>query len=564
MQSALSWVPYGSTQYNWFLDTFFLRNTVAVTGIVFLALLVLVFLNRKTIREALRFREKRTLWLLAGIFIIGFLLRNASYNNGVPTDGWVFFESAKHIVHDGLFVKNCSVGNLQQCGLYEQVLFPPGYPFLIAIPYLLFGINSLYASVISALFSSLTILLVFLISRELFKNDTIGLYAALIFALFPLDLIFANTGNSRPTSVFFIALTLFFYLLAIRKNNAKIWAMTALSFSYAIYVRQENSVLLLPMIAGLFFLGYFKKPEFAKKKNTEKARLLAELLLPACCIFLLTQLPVQAWILLANPIEPQGLFGLDAAGKRITDSASDMFFANSYSKNLGYGALFNPLISVVFLFSPLLFLQKKQWKELLFVWGILAVFLAIALLYFPQLGPEQTDYVRYTHPLVLPFSVIGGAAIFAITEKLKAGKEIAVPVLCGFLLFFSGIPLQASLFRDARLEEPDNVAFYLEAVQRAPNGCTVISSNYLAVTSDAIPGNERRTLNPWIFNENSKEIYLEEMQKAECLVVLEDSSLREISPELYEELGKFQKERLFAMEKGVRKITAFRLEKKAP
>ncbi|MFH1234309.1 MAG: glycosyltransferase family 39 protein, partial [Candidatus Diapherotrites archaeon] len=416
MDAGLSFVPYGSHQYNWFLDTFFLHNTLAVTGIVFLALLALVFWNRKAIAEALQFREKRALWLLAGIFIVGFFLRNASYNNGVATDGWVFSESAKHIVKGGLFVKDCAVGNLQQCELYEQVLFPPGYPFLIAITYLLFGINSLYASMISAVLSSLTILLVFLICRQLFKNDTIGLFAAAIFAFFPLDLVFANTGNARPTSIFFMALTFFFYLLAVKKNNAKIWALTAVSLSYAIYVRQENSVLLIPMVAGLFLFDFFKKPEFEKKKNAEKMRLFAELLLPACCLFLLTQLPVQTWILRANPIDQQGLFGLDAAGGRSLNIANDMFFANSHSANFGYSPLFNPLISAIFLLSPPLFLQKKHRKELLFAWCIFAVLLAMTLFYFPQLK-ESTDYVRYIHPLALPFSIICGATVFEIMEK---------------------------------------------------------------------------------------------------------------------------------------------------
>jgi len=554
------WLPFPSYQDNWVVDSFFLHNTFLVVFIVFIALLSLIFVNRKTISKSLAFKDKRILLLLAFLFLVGFCLRNSTYSNGIPTDGWVFAESAKHMLSDGLFVKGCAVGNLENCGLYEQVLFPPGYPFLIALAYLAFGINSIHASIVSAILSALTIPLIFLVCRELFKKEEIGLFAALVFAFFPLDLIFANTGNSRPTSIFFIALTLFFYLVSLKKNNGKMWALTAIAFSYSIYVRQENVILLAPMALGLFLFDYFENAIPKKISTPEKMRVLVKKFLPASCIFFLSQLPVQAWILLAAPLGPQKLFGVGAAGERASKIAGDLFFSNPYSADFGYGALFNPLVSILLIASPFLFFKKWKRKESLFVWSLLVSFLAITLLYAPHIK-NSIDYVRYIHPLALPVSILCGTAIFEFLEMVGKKKNVIIAVFTVAIILFSGIPLHASLFRDARLEQPESVAFYLEAVQRTPNSCTVIGSNYLAITSDAIPNNKRRTLSPWVFSENSSSIYRQELREAECLVLLEDRQLRENAPELLKELKDYRKELLFSIEKQGEKIKGFKLEK---
>ena len=555
-----SWLPFPSYQSNWVVNSFFLHNTFLVVFIIFTALLALIFLNRKTLAKSLAFKDKRVLLLLALIFLAGFCLRNFSYSNGIPTDGWVFAESAKHIVKDGLFVKDCAAGNLESCALYEQVLFPPGYPFLIALTYFAFGVNSIHASVVSAMLSALTIPLIFFICRELFKKEEIGLFAALVFAFFPLDLIFASTGNSRPASIFFIALTLFFYLVSLKKNNGKMWALTALAFSYSIYIRQENVVLLAPMILGAFLFDYFENATPKKISAPEKMRVLAEKFLPASCIFFLSQLPVQVWVLLASPLGPQRLFGSGAASERAFKIASDLFFSNPYSADFGYGALFNPLASILFIASPFLLFKKWKRKESLFVWSVLVTFLAIALLYAPHIK-NSLDYVRYIHPLALPVSILCGVAIFEFLEIAGKKKKAVLAVFLAAIILFSGIPLHASLFKDARLEQPKSVAFYLEAVQRTPNGCTVIGSNYLAITSDAIPGNKRRTLNPWTFSESSSGIYRQELKEAECLVLLKDRQLKENAPEFLTELKEYRKELLFSIESQGGKIEAFRLEK---
>src|SRR3989339_438911 len=80
-----------------------------------------------------------------------------------------------------------------------------------------FGLNSLNASVISAVLSSLIIILVFLNSWLLFKNEKIGLISAFIFSVIPINIINSQTGLSRPVGLFFVSICVLFYLCSSRK-----------------------------------------------------------------------------------------------------------------------------------------------------------------------------------------------------------------------------------------------------------------------------------------------------------------------------------------------------------
>jgi len=52
-----SGVPIAAPHYGWFLNNFFLQNTIIVTGLVFCALLALVFLNMKTVAKRLAIKD---------------------------------------------------------------------------------------------------------------------------------------------------------------------------------------------------------------------------------------------------------------------------------------------------------------------------------------------------------------------------------------------------------------------------------------------------------------------------------------------------------------------------
>ncbi|MEM4662737.1 MAG: glycosyltransferase family 39 protein [Candidatus Diapherotrites archaeon] len=288
-------MPKNTTYDDIIIDSLFLRNTLVTMGVMFSAFLVIFVFCLKDFRDCFKTNRKK-LGVLFVIFILGFWLRNSHYTLGMHTDGWVYAESAKYMLLKGIYVKDCAIGNLESCHLYEQVLAPPGYPFLISLAYQIFGINSYFAGVISGILSSLTIVLIFFIAKELFDENA-GLLAAAIFAFFPYDLLFAGSGHARPTSLFFVSFALFLYLLTVKKNSLRLWFATALTLSMAVYIRQENIVLLFPMLLGLFVFNYFRRTEFMERSIIEKAKIFSKKIAFPALLFIVTQLPVQMWVI---------------------------------------------------------------------------------------------------------------------------------------------------------------------------------------------------------------------------------------------------------------------------
>jgi len=96
-------------------------------------LIYLLRANIKHLWQEIKKIDKKIWLLLLIIFLFGFYLRNSEYWLGPHTDGYVAQESAHLWVVYGQHVKACALGNHQDCKLLEQVLAPPGSPFIIAL-----------------------------------------------------------------------------------------------------------------------------------------------------------------------------------------------------------------------------------------------------------------------------------------------------------------------------------------------------------------------------------------------------------------------------------------------
>ena len=92
----------------------------------------------------------------------------------------------------------------------QKAARPPVYPIFLALCYLIFGQSLLYVQIIQALLSVLSVLLIYLIGRKVFDEQT-GLVAGAISAFYPF-LIFL-TGTVVTETVFILFFLVFIYLL---------------------------------------------------------------------------------------------------------------------------------------------------------------------------------------------------------------------------------------------------------------------------------------------------------------------------------------------------------------
>jgi len=520
----------------------------------FFLLIYLFWANIKNLYQEIKKIDKKIWLILLLVFIFGFYLRNSEYWLGPHTDGYVAQEAAHLWLLHGEFVKACALGNHIDCQLFEQVLAPPGFPFIIALAHLIFGINSLNASVISAVLSSLTILLVFLIAYLIFKKEEVGLYAALIFSFIPLNIINSQTGLSRPTGLFFVGLTILFYPLALKNNKFITWLLAAVCLSYSIYVRQE-SYILLPFL--FIFLVIFKWSVFKDffKNIIKKAKVNLKLISQTIVLFLLffiLQIPVLYWLIFNSPFTHMGggFFALHYKGLSVQGPA---LFYHLFNQSV-YGLVFhyNIIISIIFLITSLFLIISWRKKYFFIIFLFLAYFFIYCLMSDANIqGHNQltSDYVRRTLMFHLPYAIIAGYGIYLL-NPIKKRKFLFLgflPLL--LLLFFADsfflskfsqsyvfqsyrrqIPelnrsfyFPRSLFKDVRASSPHAwTNSYFSAIEKTPPDCLVISSVSNVVINDYFEDNHRKTASMSLIFDRTKDLFLDELRKNDCLIYLED------------------------------------------
>ncbi len=482
---------YSSTPFGYFYFT----QTFVVMSIIFSLFLILLLVNIKTIFRELKKIQKKTWIFLIIIFILGFWLRNAEYRYGQGFDGYFYQDTAKVLYEKDLFMKGCAIGNTDSCLLYHQPLFPAGFPYLITLLFRIFGEHDILAMYLSGVLSSLTIPIIFLIGYLLFSDERKGLYAALIFSLIPLDIMVAPTASVRSTSLFFLALTVLFYLIALKKDSIKFWSLVAITFSLSIYMRQENSILLIPLIAGLFLFGYFRKEQFKNLITIKKTiiSIFRKFSIPIL-ILILTQIPVQHWILFSNIpdiSQSRTMFSFQYLKVKATFILHDLFLPPQALKEFN---LFSPIVSLIFL-SSFIFLFKKQiYKEIAFISILFFIFFLFAASYLSY-WPISFDYVRHIHPIVLSYALLSGFVIGKVEEKIKLNKTIFFSTIFIVLAIFSWVPFKFSIFKDGRMGDypMEHLTVQLiKAVNTTPQNSLIFISQSAVPSFDLVKAEERR------------------------------------------------------------------------
>lgn len=485
------------------LGPFFLQNMFLIMALIFIVFFVILLLNLRNIREQLPRVDKRTLMALIIIFLVGFTLRNSQYIYGYGVDGIHYTESARTWLHTGAFMKGCAFGDLDSCRCYVEVLFPAGFPFIILLLYMAFGVNSLLVMILNGIISSLAIILTFFIARMLFNRNDIGLYSAVVFSVIPIDVFIAGTAAVRTVSLFFMGLTTLFLLMSLERDRLSSWMLVAITFSMSIYIRQENSILLIPLIC-LFLTRY---------KGTVKGFIKSDRFLFPAILLIITQIPVQHWILFVGGFgNNMPDFSLSYLPYHLPVMFSGLFVP-SYE-----AAIFSPIPTMLFLFSAIFIFKRKGEVAFLWLWFI-SLFMLYAL-YFQCSAIVCGEHIRYMSSLSISYSILAGLSLFWITKRIRIRWEYLLPLAFVTLFLTSGLAIPTTIFQDARLLEP-RLGDQLSAIAKIPAECTVIIPNYMATGSDVLE-DRRKWVDLDLLLLFNGELALSEMRDAECLVLVCD------------------------------------------
>jgi len=142
---------------------------------------------------------------------------------------------------------------------------PPLVPYHIILAWKVFGNNLWGPRLVNVLFGLLSICVIYLISRILFKDEQLSLFSAVVMAAMPLGVFFSRNLQSEAPAFFFMLLGNLFYLRFVSSFKKHELALGSLFVGIAWFYRFSFLVGVLPVLFCLPYKALYKeRREFGK------------------------------------------------------------------------------------------------------------------------------------------------------------------------------------------------------------------------------------------------------------------------------------------------------------
>jgi len=202
-------------------------------------------------------RNKKIVIILVTLLFFGLVLRAIMGNNLSPSP-----DETVYGTHAIDFSKSGAISNQNQS---------PVWFYLADIFYKIFGVTLFASRLTSIIFSTFTILVIFLLAKELF-NKKIALISSFLFAFSAYSLRIIQM-EMDATFTFFYLLSVYFFLSKLFKED-KISLLSALFYGIAVLTK-AISIMLAPgffLVYLVYFLRYNeKRKNLVSKENIKRA-----------------------------------------------------------------------------------------------------------------------------------------------------------------------------------------------------------------------------------------------------------------------------------------------------
>ncbi len=375
--------------------------------------------------------------ILLGIFLLGFILRVIFLDIAPP--GFNADEAAL-----GYNAYSLLKTGKDEWGASFPLVFKsfsdykPGLYVYLAIPFVaFFGLNELAVRLPSILLGSLSIILIYLLAKELFKKETAALASAFLLSISPWHLHFSRGAWEANVATFFILLGVYAFVKSF-KNDSFLW-LSGVAFIVSMYTYQSPR-LVVPALILLLIIFYWRR--LLVKKHIRLAILAAILLFPLILILASTAgIARFQGISIFSDVGPLNRVNEERGQHQDSSSFWAKFFHNKaqvYTINFlsHYLDHFNPnflftlgdplkrnkipdlgqmyVFEIVTLFAGLYFLLRGNYSNtrIVFLWLMVAP-LASSLTY-------QTPHALRAHNMVIPLTLISGLGLGMLWEKLSS------------------------------------------------------------------------------------------------------------------------------------------------
>jgi 4-amino-4-deoxy-L-arabinose transferase-like glycosyltransferase len=406
---------------------------------------------------------KRQYLFLILIFAFGLFLRFYKLGDvpvGLHTDEAYFGYNAYSILQTGREI----TGNFLPLNLKSFLYSPAGYSYA-SIPFIaIFGLSAFSVRFASALFGSLTIIVAFFLSNQLFKSfknkEYIALVASFFLAISPWHINLSRVSTESVLVVFFVSLGIFLYLLWEERNKYYFLGLSLLAFAVNIFIYQAARSF-LPLFLPLLFI-VFTRRVFSKRNIIPIAGFILLIVIPVLLILKSPELSLrirtlsifgnpQTQLVLDEQAREDGVSGVKSIESRFFHNkvtSYSLTFLDNYSKHFSYDFLFTdsglpnryrvPGMGLLYLFElPLLMLGA--WK-ILNLNKKLAAFVIGWILLVPVGSALTFDDVPNLQRTLIVFPALSivvalGFVWFTDEVKKRVKKEYILKIV--YLLLFT-------------------------------------------------------------------------------------------------------------------------------
>ncbi len=316
--------------------------------------------------------------------------------------------------------------------------YKPGLYVYLAIPFVyLFGLNELSVRLPSILLGSFSIILIYLLAKELFRKEAVAIASALLLSISPWHLHFSRGAWEANVATFFILLGVYAFVKSFR-NSSFLW-ISVVAFIASMYTYQTPR-LVVPALVLLLIFFYWNK--LLKKKHVPLAIFAVILLFPLILILASTAgIARFQGVSIFSDKGPFNLVNEERGQHQDSSSLWAKFFHNKaqvYTVNFlsHYFDHFNPnflftsgdplkrnkipdlgqmyVFEIATLLSGLYFLLRGNYSnaKVVFLWLMVAP-LASSLTF-------QTPHALRAHNMVIPLTLISGLGLGILWEKLAS------------------------------------------------------------------------------------------------------------------------------------------------
>jgi|AntRauMinimDraft_2_1070382.scaffolds.fasta_scaffold00006_8 4-amino-4-deoxy-L-arabinose transferase-like glycosyltransferase len=193
-------------------------------------------------------RRKIFLAAIGVILVAGFLLRLFPVRGGY------------HYWDEAVYLQHAEILTGESPDVYNEFEFRPPLFSLILAGSFLISSSLLSAHLTVAGLSSLAIILVYIVGKELYSRQT-AIIAAAIYATSPLGIILSHDILVDPILPIFWLLTAFSLIKALRTDKRTYFVLTGLTAALAVLMK-FTSLVIIPAVALVVSFSYFKETDF--------------------------------------------------------------------------------------------------------------------------------------------------------------------------------------------------------------------------------------------------------------------------------------------------------------